>query len=103
MSEKEEIKKMGGRAQNNSGRGKYQKADAKLAPFVVDIKEYKNSFSISRDVWAKICQDATTSGGEPALMLALGEGRKTVRVWVIADDMFSEMRQAYVEKYNAIR
>lgn len=97
MSERGEVKRDGAKAQKNSGRGKYQKGDAKLGPFVVDIKEYSKSFSISKDVWAKICGDAYRSDGEPALKLVVGSEPK-VRMWVISDLMFHQMLEAWKEK-----
>lgn len=98
MSEKQELKRIGASPQKNSGRGKYQKADGKLEPFLVDVKEFTKSFSLSRDVWAKICSDSIRSGGEPALMVALGSGKETVRLWVIGDSMFNEMREAWLRE-----
>lgn len=100
MSEKQELKRMGATAQKNSGRGQYQKADGKLYPFLVDVKEYEKSFSLSRSVWAKICSDALRSGGEPSLMVALGTGKETIRLWVLSDDMFQQMHEAWLEKYG---
>ncbi len=100
MSEKQELKRMGAKAQKNSGRGKYQKADGRLYPFLVDVKEYSESFSLSRKTWAKICSDSIRSGGEPALMIALGSGQEVVRTWIISDSMFNEMREAWLEKYG---
>lgn len=98
MSERGEIARDGAKAQKNSGRGKIQKGDAVLGPFVYDIKEYKKSFSISPDFWSKICTDAFKSGNkEPALKLVMGEENK-VRLWVISDDMFHEMLDAWMEK-----
>jgi hypothetical protein len=99
--EKEEIKRDGGKAQKNSGRGKIQKGDAILEPFCYDIKEYGKSFSLSKDVWAKICDDAFRSGRrEPALKVVLGEGNYKTRLWVIEDEMFQQMRDAWEEKYG---
>lgn len=100
MSEKGEILRDNAKAQKNSGRGKHQKADAKLEPFVYDIKEYEKSFGLSRSVWAKVCTDAAISRGEPALKIVLGEGASKVRLWVMSDDMFHQMREAWVEKYG---
>ena len=40
MSERSEVKRDGAKAQKNSGRGDYQKGDAKWKKFVVDYKEY---------------------------------------------------------------
>lgn len=99
-TEKQEIKKLGGKAQKNSGRGLYQKGDAILDPFTVDVKEFSKTFGLSRAVWAKVCTDAAKNGNEPALMVALGQGRETVRMWVISDSMFHEMHQAWLEKYG---
>jgi hypothetical protein len=101
MTELYEIKRDGGKAQKNSGRGKIQKGDAKLGPFCYDIKEYANSFSVSKDVWGKVCTDAFRSGRMvPALKLVLGAGDEKTRVWVIGDNMFHEMLEAWEEKYG---
>lgn len=99
-SELAEIKKMGGRAQKNSGRGLYQKGDATLGPFVVDVKEYKKTFGLSRDVWAKVSTDASKHRAEPTLMVCLGEGVATTRLWVVGDEMFHQMLEAWREKYE---
>ncbi|QMP84217.1 hypothetical protein HUN41_00088 [Streptomyces phage Coruscant] len=53
MSEANEIKRDGGKAQKNSGRGKIQKGDATLGPFCYDIKEFTKSFGLSKNVWGK--------------------------------------------------
>lgn len=95
-SELKEIKKDGGKAQKNSGRGQYEKGDATLGPYILyDIKEYEKSFSLSKKVWAKICTDAFKSGRKiPALKIVLGDTDKT-RLWVISDAMFIEMFSAW--------
>jgi hypothetical protein len=103
MSEASEIKRMGARAQSNSGRGTHDKGDAVLEPFLVDIKEYTNSFSVSRDNWAKLTLDAFKAGRRiPAFYLALGaEGTNDkLRLWVISDDMMQELRELWLEKYG---
>lgn len=101
MSELEEIKRDGGKPQKNSGRGQYQKGDATLGPFCYDIKEYANSFGVSIAAWGKVCTDAFKSGRMiPAFKLVLGSGNKKVRLWVIGDDMFKEMLEAWEEKYG---
>lgn len=99
--EEEEIKRDGGKAQKNSGRGKIQKGDAILEPFCYDIKEYGKSFGLSREVWAKVCDDAFKSGRrEPALKIVLGALDAKTRLWVVEDKVFHEMREAWVEKYG---
>lgn len=95
-----EIKKMGGKPQKNSGRGLYQKGDATLGPFTVDVKEYAQTFGLSRNVWGKICSDAAKQKNEPALMICLGAGRAVTRLWVVGDEMFHQMLEAWEEKYG---
>lgn len=101
-TEKAEIKRAGGRAQPNSGRGSHAKADAILEPFCYDVKEYEKGYTVSLTSWAKICTDAFKSGRRvPALLLVLGTlGKGRVRLWVIGDDMFQEMLEAWREKYE---
>jgi len=99
-SELKEIKRFGGKPQKNSGRGQHKKGDATVGPFTVDVKEYAKSYAISRANWAKICTDAAKNGNEPALMLAIGEGQDTVRVWVVADGMIQELIDAWEQVYG---
>lgn len=102
MSEASEIKRIGATPQPNSGRGKLRKGDAVLEPFLVDIKEYNKSFAISIENWAKLSSDAISAGRrQPAFFLALGtEGTPKVRVFVVGEKMFLEMREAWLEKYG---
>lgn len=82
---------MGGKAQKNSGRGHYQKGDALLDIFTVDVKEFAKSFSLSRDVWAKVGSDAfRNSMSEPALKVVLGKGAEKVRLWVVAEHIIDD-------------
>jgi hypothetical protein len=98
VSEKAEILRDGAKAQKNSGRGKIQKGDAQIGPFTYDIKEYPKSFTINQTFWSKVCTDAFKSGNtEPALKIVMGDVNK-VRLWVISDDMFHEMLDAWMEK-----
>lgn len=98
-SELSEIRKMGGTPQKNSGRG-WQKGDATLGPFIVDVKEFAKTFGLSRDVWGKISTDASKHRKEPSLMICLGTGRDTTRLWVIGDEMFHQMLDAYERMYG---
>ena len=103
VSEKNEAERIGARLQRNSGRGILEKGDAVLEPFLFDIKEYDESFSVSRNNWAKLASDAFRAGQRvPAFFLALGS--KTVstklRLVVLHEDMFMEMRDAWLEKYG---
>lgn len=100
MSEESEAKRDGAKTQPNSGRGKHKKGDAILGPFLIDYKEYSESFGVSVKVWAKLSRDAILKGKKlPALKLVLGKpDQPKVRLWVIADDMFHEMYEAWLEK-----
>lgn len=83
MSEKNEVKKIGGILHKNSGRG-IKKGDATWDQFVVDVKESGKSFTINQDVWSKVTTDAIKSGIDksPALLLVIGEGNKKIRLFV---------------------
>ncbi len=94
MTERGEIHRIGAKAQKNSGRGEYQKGDAKLGPFLLDFKEASRSFTLNQKVWSKICTDSIRSGGEPALVVILGEETKT-RLWIMTEEMALVMMQAY--------
>lgn len=102
MTEEREAKRDGARLQRNSGRGILEKGDATIGPFTIDYKEYDESFSVSRKVWAKTKLDAWKNRNMPALKLVLGSKDSTdkVRLWVIDDTMFHEMLEAWEEKYG---
>lgn len=105
MSEAAEIKRDGAKAQPNSGRGKHAKGDAVLEPFLIDYKEYTESFGVSRKVWAKLTLDAFKAGRRlPTLRLVLGEDGNVnkLRLWVVGDEIFKEMREAWLEKYEQL-
>lgn len=100
MTEKGEAKRDGASLQRNSGRGILEKADGVLGPFVVDYKEYTESFGVSRKVWAKLVSDAWRMKLQPALKLVLGGDGPKLRLWVISDAMFKEMLEAWEDKYK---
>ena len=101
MSERGEVKRDGSTAQPNSGRGKWRKGDAILEPFCVDYKEYGKTFGLSVNVWGKVSTDAFRSGRRhPALKLILGPEESPVRLWVVDDVIFHQMREAWLEKYG---
>lgn len=97
MSEKNEIKRDGAVGQKNSGRGKYQKGDAKWYNFVVDYKETAKSVSLNKEMWAKICTDSfrVDSRKNPALKIIIGEGSQKVRLAVIEWDILAELVEFY--------
>ena len=93
MSERSELKRIGAKAHKNSGRN-MKKADGSLDRYVVDVKEYRQSFSISRDVWAKIVTDTlrVDPNKSPVIMVVLGEQQKT-RLAIIEWSEFEELRE----------
>ncbi len=81
MSERGEISRLrGAKATKNSGRGKIQKGDAFFDRFTVDVKEFTNSFSLSRAVWAKICMDAIKNRGTDPMLLVVLDGQTRLAV-----------------------
>lgn len=91
MSERGEVKRMGARAMKNSGRGEYQKGDAILDIFTVDIKEYPKGFSVNLNNWSKICMDALRNGmTEPMLAIVLGTGNEKVRLSIVSEDIIKD-------------
>ena len=95
MSEKSEVKRDGAKAQKNSGRGDYQKGDAKWNQFLVDYKEAKASFNLNKDVWAKAVTDSIKSGTDksPAIIIILGEGNTKVRLAIIEMDLLEQLTE----------
>lgn len=94
MSERSELKRIGAKPHKNSGRGNIQKADGSLENYVVDVKEYSKSFSVTQDVWAKIVTDTlrVDKNKSPVIMLVLGEHKK-VRLAIIEWNEFEELQR----------
>lgn len=97
MSEAIEIIRDGARATSNSGRGQNQKGDAILDGLVtIDYKEYSKSFGVTKNVWGKISMDAIRNGHTiPALKLIIGDDKDKLRLFVISEDFFHEMYEAW--------
>ena len=102
-SELSELNRMGAKPQPNSGRGRHAKGDGILdRHFLVDVKEYATSFSVSTSNWGKVCTDAFRAGGlEPMFKIVLGSGKNKVRLVVISESMFEEMRLALQDQDTA--
>lgn len=94
MSEKSELKRIGAKPHKNSGRGMV-KADGSLDDFVIDVKEYTKSYSVSEDSWSKIVTDTLRVDRKknPALMVVLGKGAKKVRLAIIEWEVFEQLRE----------
>jgi hypothetical protein len=93
LTEKSELKRIGAKPHKNSGRG-MKKADGTLDNFIVDVKEYSKSFSVSQDVWAKIVTDTirVDPNKSPVIMLVLGETKK-VRLAIIEWSEFEYLKE----------
>jgi len=91
-TEASELKRMGAKVHKNSGRGQV-KGDGSTDEFVVDVKEYSKSYSISIDNWAKICTDSmkVDKSKSPMLQLVLRDGNRVIRLsvieWSILEDL----------------
>lgn len=92
-TEQAELKRMGAKAHKNSGRG-MRKGDGQLPNYVVDVKEFSKSFSVSRDVWAKVCTDTVRvdPSKEPVLCIVLGDQQKT-RLAIISWTEFEALQE----------
>ena len=97
MSEANDIKRDNAKAQKNSGRGQYQKGDAKWHQFVVDYKETAKSVSLNKEMWAKICTDTfrVDRSMHPLLKIIIGEGASKVRLAVVEWDILEELVEDY--------
>jgi len=84
MSERGEAKRIGASLHKNSGRNN-KKGDATWKNYIIDIKEYSKSFSISQNVWAKVVTDClkVDKSKSPALILVLGDGDRKTRLAVV--------------------
>jgi hypothetical protein len=94
-SEAAEIKRMGAKAQSNSGRGKINKGDAVIdGYYLVDVKESAKGFTVSQESWSKLCTDAVRSGNyEPVFNIVLGQpGSPRTRLYVITEEEFNDLR-----------
>ena len=96
MSERSEVKRDGAKAQKNSGRGDYQKGDAQWKQFLVDYKEAGSSFTLNKDVWAKICTDTFKVNRDmyPALQSIIGTESK-VRLGIIEWSILEELIECW--------
>lgn len=102
MSEASEIKRIGATPVKNSGRG-INKGDCVLGPFLIDVKEYDRSFTVSRSNWAKITTDAMKrqDGSQPGFFLVLSEeGKPPIRLFVMGEAIALEAIEALEEKRN---
>ena len=102
MSERQELRRIGATSHKNSGRGQYQKGDGNIERFVIDIKEYGKSLSLSEDMWAKIVTDClrTDNKKNPLLMAVLGKGGRKTRLAVIEWEVLEELLEEIDGRHN---
>lgn len=100
MSERGEAKRDGAKQQKNSGRGDYQKGDAKWYQFVVDYKESSSSVTINKNMWSKICTDTfkVNRNMHPALKIIIGDESK-IRLGVIEWALLEELVAFWEENH----
>ncbi len=103
MSERSEIKRDNAKPQKNSGRGQYQKGDAKWYNFLVDYKEANSSFTLNKDVWAKICTDTSKVSRDmhPALKIIIGSDNK-VRLGILEWSKLEELIEFWEKNHEKI-
>ena len=103
MSERSEAKRDGAKQQKNSGRGDYQKGDAKWYNFVVDYKESASSVTLNKDMWAKICTDTfkVNRNMHPVLKLIIGNDNAKTRLAVIEWSILEELVECW-ERNNKL-
>jgi hypothetical protein len=101
-TEASELKRMGAKVHKNSGRGMI-KGDGSLDEFVVDVKEYNKSYSISVDNWAKICTDTmkVDKSKSPMLQLVLTDEGKTIRLSVVEWSILEELLERAKKNDNS--
>lgn len=90
MSEKTESKRLGAKQHKNSGRGT-KKGDASWENFTIDFKEVGKSFTINKDVWAKVVTDAIRNGNDPAIVVVLGESGAKTRLAIIEMSILEQL------------
>ena len=90
MSERSESKRLGAKQHKNSGRGLH-KGDASWENFTVDFKEVGKSFTLNKDVWAKVTTDAIKNNNDPAIVVVLGESGMKTRLAIIELSILEEL------------
>ena len=94
MSEKSESKRIGAKQHKNSGRNTH-KGDASWKGFTIDFKEVGKSFTLNKDVWAKVTTDAIKNNSDPAIVVVLGESGIKTRLAIIEMDKLEQLTEEY--------
>lgn len=92
--ERELAKRVGGKTQAGSGNQWHSRGDVEDKDFLIECKYTKHkSFRVSVDLWEEITEKAFTMGGKtPAIEILLGEGQENLKLIVLSEDDYLELR-----------
>lgn len=104
-SEDYELSRIGATPTKNSGRGKFQKGDGvifyKDMSVTVDVKEYKESFGLSRKMVAKLGADTRQNRTDYGIFfVALGEEEPRQRMVVMTEQMYNDLTDRLDLEYD---
>lgn len=92
--ERELAKRVGGKTQAGSGNQWHSRGDVEDKDFLIECKYTKHkSFRVSVDLWEEITEKAFAMGGKtPAIEILLGEGQENLKLIVLSEDDYLELR-----------
>lgn len=95
-SEEYELSRIDAVPTKNSGRGKFQKGDGIISyrgmNVTVDVKEYKESFGLSRKMVAKLGSDTRQNRTDYGIFfVVLGEEEPRQRMVVMTEEMYFDL------------
>ena len=97
-SEEYELSRIDATPTKNSGRGKFQKGDGIIsyrgANVTVDVKEYKESFGLSRKMVAKLGADSRQNRTDYGIFfVVLGDEEPRQRMVVMTEEMYLDLTE----------
>lgn len=97
-SEAYELSRLNATPTKNSGRGKFSKGDGIISykdmTVTVDVKEYKESFGLSRKMVAKLGADTRQNRTDYGIFfVALGEEEPRQRMVVMTEQMYNYLME----------
>lgn len=95
-SEEYELSRINASPTKNSGRGKFQKGDGVISykdmSVTVDVKEYKESFGLSRKMVAKLGADTRQNRTDYGIFfVVLGDEEPRQRMVVMTEQMYNDL------------
>lgn len=99
-SEEYELSRLDAIPTKNSGRGAFQKGDGIILlrgmNVTVDVKEYKESFGLSRKMVAKLGADTRQNRSDYGIFfVVLGEENPRQRMVVMTEEMFNDLTEEH--------